>query len=112
MMNGDVAKANINARLESDEESATMISSVKNMPLQSALTGRGKLVANPVKDVGGGIGLDGCTRRHENKSKHTEQKRQCQTFESTEYIKDFGEGWFHHAGCDIGDYSDDRDERV
>ena len=33
MMKGELAKANINARLGNEEESAMMISSVKNMPL-------------------------------------------------------------------------------
>ena len=33
MMKGELAKANINARLGKEEESAMMISSVKNRPL-------------------------------------------------------------------------------
>jgi hypothetical protein len=82
------------------------------MPLLLIMSTGELLVSNPVKDVGGGVYLDGSTRCHENETEDTEQKRNSQSLESSEYVKNFSEGGFHDSRGDIGNDSNDRDKRM
>jgi len=89
-----------------------MISRVKNMPLKLALLSGRALVANPVKDVGGGVDLYRCTRGHEDQSEDAEEKRNGQSFKAAKDVEDFSEGRFHDARCDVGNNADDGNERM
>ena len=89
-----------------------MISRVKNIPLQLERNGRTYLLSNPIEYLSCSVNLYGFARRHKNEANDTEEERNSQSLKSTENIENFGEGGFHYARRNVGDNSNNRNERM